>query len=116
MDGPRLDPFRDEGVRLDRRLDRLRRKPLGKDGTNDAVAVAHRDQVGRDASGHHQTVLDGLVTVAVAQGDLVARHGGHEDHPVRHRGAVGDRIGPMRPEHARRVFLVRTHRSAVVEQ
>ena len=103
-------------IGLDRRLERLLLQPLRRNRADDAVAIAQRNQVVRNAARHHQAVLDRLVAVAIAERDLPATHGRHEDHAIRHRRAVGDAVGAMRAEHARRVPLVFAHRPRMIEQ
>ena len=56
-------PSGHEGVRLDRSLDRVLLEPRGRNGADDPVAVAQRHEVGRDAAGQHQAVLDRLVAL-----------------------------------------------------
>ena len=109
-------PLTASGVALDRGLDGLLAEPRRRDGTDDSVAVAQRHQVVGNAARHHQAVLDRLVAVAIAERDLVAAHGRHEDDAVRHRGAVGHAVGAIRAKHARRVPLVFAHRPGVIEQ
>ena len=108
--------FRHERVRLDRSLDGLLLEPVGRDGSDDPVAVSQRHEVARDGSRHDEAVFDRLVAVPVAQGDLIPGDGRHEDDPVRHGRAVGDAVRAMRAEHPRRIPLVLAHGSRVVEQ
>ena len=114
--GARVDAARHQRVGLDAGLDGLLRQALGRNRADDSVAIAQWHQVVRDGAGHHQAVLDGLVAVAVAERDLVARHRRHEDHAVRHRGAVGHRVAAVRAEHARAVALVFAHGARVIQQ
>ncbi|MOA27871.1 hypothetical protein D3C78_1487740 [compost metagenome] len=62
--------------------DALRVELLGEDRPDDAVAIARRRHVHRQAAAEHQALLDGLVAVAVAQGKLVLADAGHEDGAV----------------------------------
>ena len=116
VDRPLIDALRHQRIGLDRGLEGVLAQTVGRYGADDPVAVAQRHEILRDRPGHHQAVLDRLVAVAVAQRDLVARHGRHEDHAVRHRRAVRDAVAAMRAEHARRVLLVLAHGTGVVEE
>ena len=116
VDRARLDALGRQRIGLDRGLDGLLAEPRRRNGADDSVAVAQRHEIGRNAARHDQAVLDRLVTVAVAQRDLVAAHGRHEDHAVRHRRAVGDAVRAVRAEDARRIFLVLADRARMIEQ
>ena len=96
--------------------DRFRLQVFGIDRADDAVAIAVRHEEDRDRPGHHQAVLDGLVAVAVTQGDVVLRQARHEDDAVGARRAVGDGVGAMRAEYAGGILLALADRPAVVEQ
>ena len=61
-------------------------------------------------------MLDRLVTVAIAQRDLVTRDRRHEDHAVGHRGTVRDAVSAMRAEHTRRIPFVLAHGARVIEK
>jgi hypothetical protein len=113
---PGIGALRHHRVGLDSGLERGRLEPLRGDGADDSVAIAQRNQVARDCARHHQAVFDRLVAVPVAERDLVPGHGGHEDHPVRHRSAVGHRVGAVGAEHLGGILLVLAHETGVVEQ
>src|SRR6516162_974948 len=61
-------------------------------------------------------MLDRLVAIAVAESDLVARHAGHQNDPVRGRGAIGDRIAAMGTEDAGGIALALADRPGMVEE
>src|SRR5215469_17921290 len=61
-------------------------------------------------------MLDRLVAIAVAESDLVARHAGHQNDPVRGRGAIGDRIAAMGAENPSGIALALADRPGMVEQ
>lgn len=105
-----------ERVRRDRLANRRLRETLGRDRPDDPVAVARRHEVGRNRARHRHRVLGGLVTVAVAQRDLVAAHARHQDDAVGRRRAVRHVIRAMRAEHARRVTFAFADRARVIEQ
>ena len=67
-----LDVLR-ERVRLDPGPHGLRPQVFCIDGTDDAVPIAVRHQEDGNRAGHRQTVLDGLVTVAIAERNVVLR-------------------------------------------
>jgi hypothetical protein len=116
MDGARLDHAGDERVGADRLRDGLRPQVRGGDGADDPETVPHGDQVGGHAAGQHEPVLDRLVAVAVAQGDLVAAHRRREDDAVGGRRAVGHAVGTVCAEDSRRELLVLADGAGVIEQ
>jgi hypothetical protein len=116
VDRPRVNVRADERVGGQRRVDRLPLQALRRDRADDAVPIAERHEVRRNATGEHEPVLDRLVAVAIAQRDLVPADGGGHDHAVGRGRAVGDAIGAMRAEHARRVSLVLADRPRVIEE
>ena len=105
-----------ERVGANRGLDRRRREPLWRNRTDDAVAIAQRHEVGRDAAGQYQPVLDRLVAVAIAQRDLPFADRRGEDQPVGCGRTVGHAVAAVGAEDARHVLLVFADRAAVIEQ
>ena len=49
---------------------------------DNAVLVARRNQICRNGARHRNCVFHRLMTVAVAQGNLIAGYAGHQNHPV----------------------------------
>ena len=92
------------------------RESRRRDGTDDSVAVAQRNEIARNSPRHDEAVLDRLVAIAIAQRDLIATHCRHEDDAVRHGGAVGHAVGAVRTKYTRRISLVFSHRPRVIEQ
>ncbi|MCY1529202.1 hypothetical protein D9M68_643350 [compost metagenome] len=99
----------------DGRGDALRVELLGQDRTDDAEAVARRRHVHRQPATEHQALFDGLVTVAVAQGELVLADAGHEDRAVGAGGTVEHRIAGVGAEDPRGIGFRLADRAAVVE-
>ena len=116
VDRPRLDALGYQRIRLDRGLDRVLLEPRRRDGADDSVTISQRNEIIRNAAGHHEAVFDRLVAVPVAQRNLVACDRSHEYHAVRHRRAVRDAVRPVRTEHASRIPFVLADRARVVQQ
>ena len=84
---------------------------------DDAVAIAGRAQEHRDAAGDRQTLLDGLVAIAIAQRDFVVADARRHDGAVRRGGAVQHRsTSGARRRRAPHIALALADRAAVAEQ
>lgn len=116
MDRRRIDMAFDQRVIGDRRFDAFGTQGLRQDRADDAETIAGRHQIGRDRARQRHRMFGGLVAIAVAQGDLIASHAGHEDDAVGHRRAVGHVIRAMSAKHLGRIALTLSDRTAVVEQ
>ncbi|MNN18956.1 hypothetical protein D3C81_1321780 [compost metagenome] len=112
----RVDALLDQRVVGDGGFHAFGAQGLRQDRADDAVAVAGRHQVGRNRPGQGHRVLGGLVAIAVAQGDLVARDAGHEDDAVGHRRAVGHVVRAMGAEDLGGVALALADGTTVIEQ
>ncbi|MNX87086.1 hypothetical protein D3C86_1189990 [compost metagenome] len=116
MNRRRIDAVLDHRIVGDGRFHAFGAQGLREDRTDDAVAVAGRHQIGRQRPGQGHRVFCGLVAVTVAQGDLVARDAGHEDHAVGHRRTVGHVVSAVGAEHLGGVAFALADGAAVVEQ
>ena len=103
-------------IRGDLLRDGLGRETRRQDRADDAVPVAGGAQKHRNSAGENQALFDGLVTVAIAEGDLVVPDAGLHDGAVRGRGPVEHGIGATRAEHPRDVLLALSDRAEVPEQ
>ncbi|MNO48806.1 hypothetical protein D3C76_391470 [compost metagenome] len=112
----RVDALLDQRVVGDGGFHAFGAQGLRQDRADDAVAVAGRHQVGRNRPGQGHRVLGGLVAIAVAQGDLVARDAGHEDDAVGHRRAVGHVIRAVGAEDLGGIAFTLADRATVIEQ
>ncbi len=108
--------FRHQRIRLDRGLERFLAQTVRRDRADDPVPVAQRHEIVGNGPCHDEAVFDRLVTVAIAQRDLVTRNRCHEDHAVRHRGAVRYAVGTMGAEHAGRIPFMLAHGARVIEE
>ncbi len=69
-------------VIVDQLVDRYPSETFGGNRADDAVVIAHRHEVGRNRPRHRHRMLGGLVTIAIAQRDLVATDACHQDDAV----------------------------------
>ena len=83
---------------------------------DNAVLVARRNQICRNGARHRNCVFYLLMTVAVAQGNLIAGYAGHQNHPVGSRRTVGNRITAVCSENPRNIFFAFPYRSRMVQQ
>ncbi|MCY1174637.1 hypothetical protein D9M73_148460 [compost metagenome] len=112
----RVDALLDQRVVGDGGFHAFGAQGLRQDRADDAVAVAGRHQVGRNRPGQGHRVLGGLVAIAVAQGDLVARDAGHENDAVGHRRTVGHVVRAVRTEDLGGITFALADGAAVIEQ
>ena len=73
-------------------------------------------QIGHHRAGQHQPVVMRLVAVPVHQHDVTRLHQRLDHDLVGGRGAVGDEVGPPRPERLRRQLLRLPQRPGGLEQ
>jgi hypothetical protein len=94
----------------------FRRKFRGRDRSDDPIAVASWTQENRDAPADHQSLLNRLVAIAVAEREVIVIHHCRDDRAIRARGAIQNRVTPMRAKDPRGVFFRFPDGSFMVQQ
>ena len=116
VDGVLVRGVLGERVVRDRFRDRLGFQPRRRDQANDPVVIAGGTEEDGNPAGEDQGLLDRLVAVAVAQGDLGVADAGRHDRAVRSGRAVEDRIRAVGAEHAGRISFAFADGPGVAEQ
>jgi hypothetical protein len=94
----------------------FRRKFRRRDRSDDPVSVACWAQEDRDAPAEHQSLLNRLVAIAVAEREVIVIDHCRDDRAIRARGAIQNRVTPMRAKDPRGVFFRFPDGSFMVQQ
>lgn len=81
---------------------------------DNAVPVAGRHHIHRYRARHGDSVFDRLMTITVAERNLIAGNAGHQDNPVGCGRTVGYMICPVSTKYSCGIFFALPYRSGMV--
>src|SRR5512138_2324329 len=103
-----------EAVGLDGGGDGRRLQSLWIDWADNPQVITRGQQIGGDHAGHGERLLRGFMGITITQRQVAMGSGGHHDHPVGSRRAVGYTVRAVGAEDARGESLTFPDWTAVV--